>query len=409
MSAIILLFKKISRTEMTRLSLIYIFLEGLFVQAVNYGLFPDNALYLIYAFFAVYIIADNRGVSMRLLLELFLALIIMTALQLPLTVPLSYIPNSILRNFIANTVILLLSLLLAKKLDLNALKDYMINNNRIIMYCTIDLGLVCICLMLITQFTKSFDLTVNILFVLLLMLITIIFLQWKKERDAHLRTAQFIQLQRVCDDSFDKLITDVRSKQHEFNNQITSLLSLHYTCSSYETLVAEQEKYCKQFVKENQFNSLLHHDANPMLTGFLYYKLSAMAQDNIRVTQHILPISSDDTERIMDLIEITGILLNNAMEARDTYGIAEHAVSVELFSAGDTLHIRVKNTCPYIPAEELKRLTKKGYSQKGENRGFGLYNVDKLVSKYKGSLLIGNEKSEDANWFTVQISIAGWH
>lgn len=408
MSTIILLFKKISGTKMTRLSVIYIFLEGLFVLAVNYGLFPENAFYLVYISFVIYIIADNRGFSIRLLLEILFAFIIITTLQLLLTLPLSYIPNPTLRNFASNAVCLLLALFLTKKWNLNALIEHIVNNNRVIMYCIIDLGLVCICLILTIQHSGWFDLTVNILFVLLLMLITIIFLQWKKERDAHLRTAQFIQLQRVCDDSFDRLITDVRSKQHEFNNQITSLLSLHYTCATYESLVAKQEKYCKQFVKENQFNSLLHNNANPMLTGFLYYKLSAMAADNIQVTQHILPVSSDDTERIMDLIEITGILLNNAIEAKDTYNITEHAVSVELFLAEDTLHIRVKNTCPYIPAEELKRLTKKGYSQKGENRGLGLYNVDRLVTKYKGDLLIGNEKSGDANWFSVQIAIAGW-
>ena len=36
---------------------------------------------------------------------------------------------------------------------------------------------------------------------------------------------------------------DVRKRQHEFKNQLNALYSTHYTCATYEELVAAQKKY----------------------------------------------------------------------------------------------------------------------------------------------------------------------
>ena len=39
-----------------------------------------------------------------------------------------------------------------------------------------------------------------------------------------------------------------------------------------------------------------------------------------------------------------------------------------------------------INNEDLEKFFKKGFSSKGDNRGYGLYNVKKIINKYNGSI-----------------------
>ncbi len=404
----ILLLKRISGKKIDRFSLVFIFMEGLLSLGLSHSILQNMGTGLVYALLLLYIFIDNHGISIKIILETLFAFIIISLIQLGMILLLSNIPYSDVRNAVASLLCLLISILLTRFVNLEKIKNHIVNSSHIIMYCTMETGCLCLFLILLFKLSVEIPLLVYLALTILLIQTTIFFLQWKKERDAHARITQFIKLQKIYNESFDKLITDVRSRQHEYNNQITALLSLHYTCHTYEELVEEQNKYCRQLVRENQFNSLLQNNSNPMLTGFLYYKLSAMASQNIQITHQIQAIPLEDPEKAMDLLEMIGILLNNAMEAVDLSPAEDYSVFVSLLREDTTLKISVKNTYPYIPDAELKRLVKKGYSQKGEQRGLGLYNVGRLATKYKGVYYIGNENNKGRNWFSVSITLKDW-
>ena len=84
-----------------------------------------------------------------------------------------------------------------------------------------------------------------------------------KEAEAELR------IHKLYSDSFQGLIEDIRLKQHEFDNHINAIYSLHYSCHTFEELVDGQNKYCKQITRDNRFNKLLASD-NVIIRGFLY-------------------------------------------------------------------------------------------------------------------------------------------
>ncbi|WP_422389197.1 GHKL domain-containing protein [Clostridium baratii] len=54
--------------------------------------------------------------------------------------------------------------------------------------------------------------------------------------------------------------------------------------------------------------------------------------------------------------------------------------------------IRVSNSVNDINQIDLSSITNKGTTTKGENRGYGLYNVKKLIKKVNGNILIEMEK-----------------
>lgn len=48
--------------------------------------------------------------------------------------------------------------------------------------------------------------------------------------------------------------------------------------------------------------------------------------------------------------------------------------------------IKVKNSTKGIDEELLGSIFKEGFSTKGDDRGYGLYNIKSIVDKYKGKI-----------------------
>ena len=46
-----------------------------------------------------------------------------------------------------------------------------------------------------------------------------------------------------------------------------------------------------------------------------------------------------------------------------------------------------------------------GYSEKGKERGLGLYSLKKLVENNKGQLVVENIKEGDRNWLSIKVII----
>ena len=91
---------------------------------------------------------------------------------------------------------------------------------------------------------------------------------------------------------------------------------------------------------------------------------------------------------ILDDTEITIIisnLLNNAIEA--TKNAINKNISIDIRKL-ERYKIEVKNSILglNINPNEIETFFKKGFSSKGNGRGYGLYNVKKIVKKYKGSI-----------------------
>ena len=78
-------------------------------------------------------------------------------------------------------------------------------------------------------------------------------------------------------------------------------------------------------------------------------------------------------------------MINNAIEA--TKNAVNKNISVDIRKL-ERYKIEVKNNILglNINPNEIEGFFKKGFSSKGNGRGYGLYNVKKIVKKYKGSI-----------------------
>ncbi len=92
------------------------------------------------------------------------------------------------------------------------------------------------------------------------------------------------------------------------------------------------------------------------------------------------------------MIEILGVLLDNAMEAveqRDSKNI-----TVKMLEQPEQLSVAIKNDSMHYEREEIMRFFEPGYSKKGEGRGIGLSKVREILLKYHAGIKVSCEKEE---------------
>lgn len=203
-------------------------------------------------------------------------------------------------------------------------------------------------------------------------------------------------------DSFRNLIDDIRVRQHEFDNHINAIYSLHYTCDTYEKLVTAQNEYSQAVLKENRYNKLLKAD-NPLLIGFLYGKFVEIEKLGVEITYQIDIGDFGVGVPIYKLVEILGNLIKNAVEAfGEVY--EEKALHVNVLEVNGEFSIEVRNKGDFIDYGEIEIFFKKGFSKKGKGRGLGLYNVKNICSEYSLNILCENKLINEENWVSFTIN-----
>lgn len=203
-------------------------------------------------------------------------------------------------------------------------------------------------------------------------------------------------------DSFRSLIDDIRSRQHEFDNHINAMYSLHYTCDSYEKLVMAQNEYSQAVLKENRYNKLLKAD-NSLLIGFLYGNFVKIEKLGIEITYQIEIGNFEVGIPVYKLVEILGNLLKNAVEAMKEK-TEDKALYVTVIEASGQFDIEVRNRSDYIDYGEIESFFKKGFSKKGKNRGLGLHNVKNICDEYSLNILCENKLLDKKNWLSFTIT-----
>ena len=210
-----------------------------------------------------------------------------------------------------------------------------------------------------------------------------------------------LRMHKLYADSFKTLIEEVRIRQHEFDNHISTIYSQHLLCDTYEGLVEMQKDYCQALEKDNRYNKLLKSD-NHVIRGFLYVKFLEIEKLGIEVTYEIVVDKLDIKMPIYKIVEVLGDLINNAVEAmmeRED----EKRLHISIIEIEKQIEIEVRNTSQFIPRRDISKFFDKGYSKKGDNRGLGLYNVKKICNEYEFEVSCDNKVIEDKNWlgFTI--------
>ncbi len=174
----------------------------------------------------------------------------------------------------------------------------------------------------------------------------------------------------------------LRAQSHEFMNKMHVVLGLTHM-KQYEEL----QKYISGMVSEHQYEigGIMKRIKSPVFAGFLLGKLSYAREKNIKliISEDSYMPEIEDESITHELITIVGNLIDNALEA--VANCEKKQVEIEI-QYGDTLIITVQDTGKGIQEEEIGALFTKGYSTKGDNRGYGLYLVTESIQRINGEI-----------------------
>lgn len=256
---------------------------------------------------------------------------------------------------------------------------------------------------LIIRYKTKFSVELKVYFIsgILVSIVIIMLFYWQKERYENKKKNLELHMQELYGKAFEGMIENIRIRQHDFKNQLAAIYGMHLTSDSLEELVEKQRKYCNYLEDESKYDSILTRCNDKVLAGFLYNKLSECDRNGANVRFNILVNNLDYKLAIYEIIEIIGVLIDNAIE-----GINDKTTTIyfEMIEDNEKLCITCRNIAKYIPAETLYKFFDKGFSTKGKDRGIGLYNIKKILEG-KGEIIVTNRVIEQDNWLEFKVTV----
>lgn len=289
-----------------------------------------------------------------------------------------------------------------KKFHLKKVSDILQNNEKLII-ASLAVGIITVMLFLINYKQNSRMIVINyVVLGISVLLIVMILVDIGKNKIKMKEAEAELRIHKLYEASFRELIDEIRARQHEFDNHINAIYSQHQIYKTYDTLVAAQRKYCNEIVEENQFNKLLSKGDSAIIC-FLNSKFSEMKRVGINVEYNVNIGNLECGMPIHKMIELLGNLLKNAMEASRNQ--KEPKIEVTMLENEKDIQIEVLNKNERIEEAKIKDFFKRGYSEKGDKRGYGLYNVKKICETYNAAIVCKNKEKDGENWILFGIVI----
>ena len=389
-------------------SIAFVVIDYILMLATKLFGVSQNLSVMIYPLLAIYCFVQFKSKIQEIIVNIVLAVIMLLGIQLiPLLV--FGILGELLIGYenvaivISNLIILIIAIVLYKKVDLHTISLTFQRNSKLIgLILLLESTLV---FLLIFQYKNAYG-KVPIKYTVIsgiMVLIIILCIHGLLYRIKYQEKQAELEAYKTYSAAFSDLITQIRARQHEFDNHISALCNLQYICKDYDELVQEQSKYAKDVISNNRFHKLLV-SGNPVIAGFLYGKLSSIQEQGIEVTYtfHISEFTSKIPVYLV--VELVGNLLKNAVEAVKTQQV-EKQIHLSCTENENEFCLGVRNRSEKIPLDEIGRFFEKGYSSKGSGRGLGLYNVKEICEKYGVDIVCDNTEIDDKNWFLIELHI----
>lgn len=244
--------------------------------------------------------------------------------------------------------------------------------------------------------------TVQLLVTIICIAVVAIF--WINAENEKKMKVKELQLYELYNKTFEEAIAVIRVRQHEFENHINAIKCLQMTIDDTNELIKAQNEYCDRVLRENSFNRLLRIQTEPILIGFLYSKFMNAKEQKIEVFHEIHATEFRNKLEIYELIEIIGILVDNAIEALLNEKNIERILVVKLLQVDkEKISIEVANRSRKYLNSEIEKFFVYGYSTKGKNRGVGLSRVKAIVNKNKADLQAENVNYNGDNYLSIKI------
>lgn len=211
---------------------------------------------------------------------------------------------------------------------------------------------------------------------------------------------QNVEFQELYIKTLNEMVDSLRGFKHDYNNML-QVVGGYISVNDMDGL----NKFYNQMVNESKkINNFIPLNSyikdNPAIYGLLLSKISYSEIRKVNFTINVLNKIEIDNIKIYDLCKILGILLDNAIEAAEVSDKKFVELSIRENSDKSCLFIEINNSCN--ENIDIESIFKDGFSTKKGHTGFGLWQTQKILNKYKNCTLHTSFKH---NVFSQKIEI----
>ena len=223
-------------------------------------------------------------------------------------------------------------------------------------------------------------------------------LLWDQQR---IQERQRVRLLEQYLPMVEELVESVRARQHEFNNRMMAVSAAISTADTLESAREAVSAMIGRIVLDKAERELLRCDSK-VISGMLFGKIKQVEMRHVQVEVSMAGAFLHRSLSESDWVEVIGVLLDNALEASE----ADNTVYLRAADEDGTLRLTVSNSCYPKSNVELEEMFRRGWSTKpGQGRGYGLYNVRRLVEQRSGKIIARNEEIDGKNFLTIGVLI----
>lgn len=378
------------------------------VDFMNYDILPVNSwigmLFLLLAMLilnSVFFKLTNVGV----LITTALAFVVWVLIRMLSIVAVSAFvePDLFYHTYIYRGLTVLLAFIIYAKLSVTLLTSYTARKS---IFTKIMLVNTLIALILLVIYA-NFDTTVllkNILYIAIAFSFVILINVWivVEQRSAAKREKRVDVIEHYLP-VIDELVSEVRARQHEFNNKLLAITSIVETADDLSSAKEQIRTYTQNVVLTDNLKEVLLSDSK-VIAGFLYTKMKLAEMKKIAMKTEIHTNFQQVNVEEYEIVEVLGVLLDNAIEACQPHD----EIHVTINRVKDQVEIRVSNPHVFISNATFMEMFEKGYTTKNvqsKARGFGLYNVKQITEQAGGKLITRNTEIDGRNYVVVGVRL----
>lgn len=373
-------------------------INGIILTGVNLELVPDFFVLFVHILLFIYLRVRYKGTMKENIVKFCVVFVCAWGTEILSGIIVAYVAAGIkwevLKLLLLNGIALGLSFCFAKIYK----KRDKRSNGEIDYKSLISTIIICIFPILILVLGYAFNHRLKIwynTFVVVLWIIVILYIDKVQKIQYEMKRKEMeLSINRVYGGLYEDVINDIRRKQHNYKEQIAAIYSSHKTAQSLEELVKRQKEYCDMLLEDSKYDFILTSCSEPILAGFVYYKCLDGLSRNVKVDCKIRVNQWNNKIKLYEMIEVLGILFNNAFEYVIGNDAVGKSVSFTFIETEEFYNVSIGNEIDANSKIAFTKIFEMGYSTKGEGRGLGLPRAKQICNRYGLEIKVGIERNE---------------
>lgn len=381
-------------------SVVLVVLELLLLTGINNLGFSSYFLGFSYLLMFIYCLVNYKSSIKRTIVNFVIASVSVSLIEVLCYIAISFIDMkftiTVQQKELGTSILyFIIIILLGSKLRLQEISDFFLKRNKLLYITGIFILIILANQMLGIKKEKYIDGKYGFSIVCFALLLIPLIWEWQKTRSESEKRKTQLELNRIYYEAYEGLIQSIRERQHDFKNHLTALEGMIYSIDNYDELILEQKKYVRSIMGELDSTRLLTLVENPLIAGFLNYKVSKAQEMGITIRYHCVLQKRELRIPEFKLIEMMGILLDNAIEELSSGNITNKILIIELLVENNVMKFSVTNSYEDTISLDVSKIFENGYSSKGRGRGIGLSKLKKMLIDNNGEITVSQEVFEN--------------